>query len=412
MGTNVITGTAGNDFINAHSDADYVAGQLVLVLGAMPSQGAWPTINVLVNGVVVAANYTIDIDIRTGQTHTLSIPMPAGPVSSVAIQYTNDLVTTVDDRNVYIGSVTLDGTSLSLDSATYVRSDYPTIAGQHDMNWNGTMTWSGAVVQNAAASGAVANNSAIDGSAGTDTVLYQGRESGYSEAFVAGGAFNIGLKGGGGFGTDTLTNVENVLFDDRGSYAYGSGAGASVDTGAGTIDGGAGLDTMMLSGQHSQYTITHTTTGFSVVGNGVNEWVTNVERLKFSDGYVSLDINGDGGMAYRLYQAAFNRHPDIGGLGYQTNALDNGLTIAQVAGNFIASPEFQATYGSVDNTQFITLLYQNVLHRAPDSGGLQFHMDEFASGQSRADMLVHFSESPENQANVIGSIQDGMFYTL
>jgi hypothetical protein len=33
-------------------------------------------------------------------------------------------------------------------------------------------------------------------------------------------------------------------------------------------------------------------------------------------------------------------------------------------------------------------------------------------GQSRAMELVHFSESPENQANVIGAIQDGMFFTL
>ncbi len=51
-----------------------------------------------------------------------------------------------------------------------------------------------------------------------------------------------------------------------------------------------------------------------------------------------------------------------------------------------------------------------MLHRAPDTGGLQFHLDEFAHGESRADMLIHFSESPENQANVIGQIDNGMLY--
>jgi serralysin len=125
---------------------------------------------------------------------------------------------------------------------------------------------------------------------------------------------------------------------------------------------------------------------------------------------IAIDINGDAGLAYRLYQAAFNRKPDIGGLGYQMHDLDIGVSLEQVASNFIASPEFQRTYGNVNDTQFLTLLYNNVLHRAPDAGGLQFHLDEFARGESRAEMLIHFSESPENQANVIGDIQYGMVY--
>ena len=82
-----------------------------------------------------------------------------------------------------------------------------------------------------------------------------------------------------------------------------------------------------------------------------------------------------------------------------------------MAANFIASPEFQSKYGSaVDSSQFITLLYNNVLHRAPDSGGLQYHLNELATGQTRADVLTHFSESPENQANVIGQIQAGITF--
>jgi serralysin len=101
--------------------------------------------------------------------------------------------------------------------------------------------------------------------------------------------------------------------------------------------------------------------------------------------------------------------PDTAGLKYQTNALDSGYSLSTVAGNFIASPEFQRTYGNVSDTQFITLLYQNVLHRAPDAGGLQYHLNEIATGQSRADVLTHFSESPENQANLIGQIGNGVW---
>jgi hypothetical protein len=148
----------------------------------------------------------------------------------------------------------------------------------------------------------------------------------------------------------------------------------------------------------------------SLASRGGTDVLWNVERVQFDDYTIAFDIDGDAGEAYRLYQAAFSRAPDLPGLGYQTNALDNGLPLWFVASQFIASPEFQSKYGAVDNTQFITLLYQNVLHRAPDSGGLQYHLDELASGQTRGDVLMHFSESPENQANVIGQIQGGIVF--
>jgi hypothetical protein len=403
-----VNGTAGDDLIVAHSDSEYLANQLVFVLGATPSQGVWPTVNIYVNGAIVASNVLISSYVIAGQTQVVSVPLPAGPVSSVAIRYTNDLVTKTDDRNVYVGSVTLNGHALALDAAVYTRDDYPTIAGQHDMDWNGNMTWSGDVVASAMATPRAANSLVVDAGTGQDIVTYQGRESLYNVGYTFDGAITVGLKSGQF--SDALWRVENVLFDDN--APYGGGFNTAIDANAHTIDGGRGLDTLALAGSHTQYFISHTDSGFSISGNGVSEWVTNVERLQFSDGFVGLDISGDAGQAYRLYQAAFNRVPDIPGLGYQTNALDTGLTLSQVAGNFIASPEFQRTYGNVDDTQFITLLYRNVLHREPEPAGLQFHLDELHSGQTRADVLTHFSESPENQANVIGQIQDGMFFTM
>ena len=206
-----------------------------------------------------------------------------------------------------------------------------------------------------------------------------------------------------------------IRLGDGNSLAAAGDAGDTIIVGQGndSVIGGAGVDLVQFSGSQSQYSIARSADGSAVVtGLQGTDHLDRIERLQFADHYVALDVTGDAGQAYRLYQAAFSRLPDLGGLGYQMTALDSGLSLSQVAGNFIASPEFQRTYGNVDNTQFITLLYQNVLHRAPDAGGLQFHLNEIATGQSRADVLVHFSESPENQANVIGAIQNGMIYTL
>lgn len=220
---------------------------------------------------------------------------------------------------------------------------------------------------------------------------------------------------------ETLTaNAPQQVLDGQGSNDSLVGSayndifigGSGNDTLAGGSDGWT--DTALYNGPIRNYTIEHQPDGTFVItdhsGADGTDVLSHIDRVQFADARVALDIEGNAGQAYRLYQAAFNRVPDLGGLGYQMNALDIGLTLTQVAGNFIASPEFQRTYGNVGDTQFVTLLYQNVLHRAPDSGGLQYHLDELASGQSRALVLTHFSESPENQANVVGQIQDGMIF--
>ncbi len=185
------------------------------------------------------------------------------------------------------------------------------------------------------------------------------------------------------------------------------------DLGNDVIEGGAGLDIAIYSGARASYTVSKVGQGYQVIGPEGTDSLSNVERLQFSNSSLALDISGNAGQAYRLYQAAFNRTPDQGGLGLQMNALDTGLDISQVAANFIASPEFSATYGNLDNTQFVNQLYQNVLHRAADAAGLSFHTGNLASGaNSRANVLVGFSESSENQAALIGSIQNGIAYTF
>jgi Ca2+-binding RTX toxin-like protein len=207
----------------------------------------------------------------------------------------------------------------------------------------------------------------------------------------------------------------NVIGGGAGADALAGNDGADTLTGYGgndTLSGGSGLDTAQYSGAKASYAVSKTSLGFVVSGPDGSDSLRDVERLSFSDVYVALDVDGTAGEAYRLYQAAFNRKPDISGLGYQINALDNGLTLSQVAQNFINSPEFRMTYGALNTSQFVTQLYANVLHRVPDSGGLAYHIARLESGVGRADVLVGFSESPENQAAVIGAIQNGMVYTL
>jgi hypothetical protein len=136
-----------------------------------------------------------------------------------------------------------------------------------------------------------------------------------------------------------------------------------------------------------------------------------VERVQFEDTSVALDIEGVAGQAYRIYKAAFDRAPDIAGLGYWIDAMDKGAELTSVAGGFIGSTEFQSRYGSTSDTDFIRLLYENVLDRQPDAEGYAYWQDAMSQGLSREGLLINFSESTENKANVEGLISGGIEYT-
>ncbi len=139
-----------------------------------------------------------------------------------------------------------------------------------------------------------------------------------------------------------------------------------------------------------------------------------IERATFDNGLaVALDIGGIAGQAYRIYQAAFDRKPDLPGLGYWINEMDKGSSLSQVAGGFLASDEFRNLYGAApSDTEFLTALYKNVLHRTPDAAGYSWWQDRINEGMSRANILASFSESTENQAQVIGQIEHGIDYQI
>ena len=181
------------------------------------------------------------------------------------------------------------------------------------------------------------------------------------------------------------------------------------------VTGGAGIDTISYAAPSKTTTLLATTAGYLVrdaTGVSPDQLLVDVERIHFSDTNVALDIGGDAGQAYRLYQAAFNRIPDLSGLGYHINNLDAGRSLNDVAREFINSPEFKATYGALSNADFVNQLYVNVLHRPGEAAGVAYWIDLLNSGANeRSNVLSGFSESPENQLNVIGSIQNGVQYT-
>lgn len=97
----------------------------------------------------------------------------------------------------------------------------------------------------------------------------------------------------------------------------------------------------------------------------------------------------------RLYQAYFERSPDAEGQKYWEDQRIDGRSLSSVSEAFAQSPEFIDNYGTLDDAAFVELVYQNVLERSPDSAGVQFWLDQLATGTTRGSLMIGFSESDE-----------------
>jgi len=193
----------------------------------------------------------------------------------------------------------------------------------------------------------------------------------------------------------------------------------SINSGT-EIHGGPGVDQAIFSSASKNYQINIAGSSTLTVSSSTGALssaikCSNVERLQFTDTTIALDIGKDqtAGSGYMLYKAAFNRTPDASGLGYWISKMDSGMSYSDVAKNFVTSAEFKTAFGGSNpsvNT-LVTKLYNNVLNRTPDAGGLAFWQDKLNTGWSTADVLGFFSTSGENVTNVTPLIANGISYT-
>jgi subtilisin-like proprotein convertase family protein len=207
------------------------------------------------------------------------------------------------------------------------------------------------------------------------------------------------------FGTvSSASAVRQTLIDSDGGIdtinlaALSTGASINLDSGVENVVAGssfviaAGTIIEGVIGSWSNDTIVGNTSNNILIGNAGND------SLRGGDYNPILTTHGQ---VYRLYLATLDRAPDEGGFANWATALANGTTLAEITTGFVNSIEFQARYGVLNNTQFVTLLYNNVLDRAPDSGGLANWVGALAEGATRESIINGFSESQEFVGNTL-----------
>jgi hypothetical protein len=145
--------------------------------------------------------------------------------------------------------------------------------------------------------------------------------------------------------------------------------------------------------------------------SGINFWVTEIaagrqSRVSMADTFFnSAEFQGSLAPVARLYFATYLRVPDYDGLQFWAGQFAGGRSLTSIGEVFVTAAEFNARYGALNNRDFIDRLYQNVLGRNADAGGIDFWTAQLNGGVTRGAMLTSFSESAE----YVRRINNGVF---
>lgn len=216
-----------------------------------------------------------------------------------------------------------------------------------------------------------------------------------------GGELGIGSIGGGRYWTGT--SDDDTLNAGSGNDMLNGSAGSD------SIDGGFGLDTALYSGSLAQYTVSSS----SVYDNssGDVDTLVNVERIKFSDSSVALDIEGNAGTTAKVIGAVLGAESVLNP-GY----VGAGLEFLDAGGSDEGLIEYalDAVLGTgFSNADEVNLLYQNLLGVAPSPADLDRWVEAITSGQyTQASLALYAAETDFNTDNIglVGLASSGIAY--
>lgn len=225
-------------------------------------------------------------------------------------------------------------------------------------------------------------NTTVDGSAGNDSIT------------TTAGADSIT----GGTGNDTIMS-------GAGNDTIVSGVGQD------SVDGGIGFDVVQVAGTAAQWGVSVSDNSEVILTNASNTvTATDIDFISFTDAtgaQTSVVVVGstNEANAMRLYQGLLDRSADQGGAQYWETQVAAGESTQTVANAFMASQEYITDYGTQTNSQFVNQIYENAFGRSADAGGLAYWVGTLDQGASRAGVAVAIVGSPE----AISSIDNVVF---
>jgi hypothetical protein len=233
----------------------------------------------------------------------------------------------------------------------------------------------------------------------------------------------------------TVSNLDLALLRDLGYNVpnislVGTSARDQIRVGTGhyTVDGGTGVDTVVIPSSAANYGISQTTSGYCATNaSGSDRFdLCNVERVQFSDKKVALasdmGTTQSGGEAALLIGAvlpgllAFDPSKQTV-LGAAIGYFDQGLTMPVLAGALLRLPIWDTLAGGSDNTHIAQYLLTNVNAQVPDQptltaavSALNGEMSQGIHGDSPWLASLALSSANQTHVGLIGLAQSGLAF--
>jgi len=246
----------------------------------------------------------------------------------------------------------------------------------------------------------------VDGGGGFDTVVIIGRSSQFKLVFDSGVTYIDALSGASAMTERAqLNNVEQVQFLDK-TVSLVVNDTIKGQPGTDFFDGGLGIDTVVYNGPQERYNITKSGNRYVVsepTGSDDTDYLSNIERIQFSNGKVALDLGGNAGQAARLIGALLGPSfiKDKALAGVVLGLIDQDYSIESIANLGLNTSFYLALAGSTKHEDFVNHVFRNVVGRPPEAIEQKTYVDMLNAGTSQAALAV-MAAGTEFTASQIG----------
>lgn len=221
---------------------------------------------------------------------------------------------------------------------------------------------------------------------------------GHAESVNSGATFAVFGSRVGTAESDTLIGTAfGDIIEGRGGNDTMTGSG-----GADQIDGGSGTDIAVYALAKAAYRVTNGASGAVVSADSGSEGrdtLAQVERLRFADTSLALDLGGNAGTAARLIGVVFGPAmvADKGAVGIALQFLDAGTAPAELAQLAI---DFRLG-GNASNADVVRHLYANLTGAQIGSADLAFYTGLMATGALTRGTLTLAAAQTDVEAGLI-----------
>ena len=207
--------------------------------------------------------------------------------------------------------------------------------------------------------------------------------------------------------------ADNLHGNDVNNVING-GAGNDQITGGGgndNIDGGVGIDIAIFSGASKGYKISTEATSVLVTGDAITDGIDtllNIERIRFSDKSIAIDLNGNAGISAKVIGAVLGKtqvqNSTYVGLGL--SYLDKGMSYSDLSALALTA------VGATTNDAVVSTLWKNVIGTDATAEIKAPYIKMLTDGMKVGDLVVLAADTSFNTTNInlVGLAQTGIEY--